>query len=592
MRVILFLLLMVCGIDGFSATIVCADCREATVTNAIATASNRDTVSVPAGTCDWTNLVSITKPIALVGAGIGSTIIRSWAQSGNNLIYIAGTANETNWLIGFEFRKGLLTDSFTALIKTDFVDTDARRLRIATNKFLHLRQSVFDIYTTLGVFDHNEVYGDTNGLPAALGYVKGSSWGGTQGVNSSGDGAMAAADNFGTDKFFFLESNFFTNAYGGNVTGIDAQAGGRYVLRSNYIFGFSIESHGLEAQRERSGRAFEIYNNNIGGFGDRNAVTYFRGGAAVIYSNTISGWSTANFALLNNRTKDSLAAPFGGSDGRNPWDSNSVSNPFVTGTASSAGSLTVSDSGKSWTVNQWVGYIVRRTSGKTVTTLTRSGGTVTATSTAHGFSTGNKVSIFGADQQAYNSVYDITVTDADHFTFAIGFTPTSPATGTIKACLGTAFSEITANTSTQLTFGDSIYSGAYTAVFTSGDTYEINKVIHAMDQPGRVMGADLAGADTPTQQFLGTGQTTSPWYEWNNTREGGVNVDFSSTSGTIVAGTHYVNDTAKPSYTAYTYPHPLVSGSAGGGDGGGGGTTNYGGSTISGVTISGGVTIR
>ena len=67
-----------------------------------------------------------------------------------------------------------------------------------------------------------------------------------------------------------------------------------------------------------------------------------------------------------------------------------------------------------------------------VASLTRSGTTVTAaTSTAHGFSTGQSVTISGANQTEYNGLFTVTVSDSTHFTFTVVENPTSPATGTI-----------------------------------------------------------------------------------------------------------------------------------------------------------------
>jgi hypothetical protein len=66
-------------------------------------------------------------------------------------------------------------------------------------------------------------------------------------------------------------------------------------------------------------------------------------------------------------------------------------------------------------------------------TLTRSSNTATATKTTHGYTSGDKVVISGANEADYNGLHTITVTDADTFTFAVSGTPDTPATGTIKA---------------------------------------------------------------------------------------------------------------------------------------------------------------
>jgi len=258
---------------------------------------------------------------------------------------------------------------------------------------------------------------------------------------------------------------------------------------------------------------------------------------------------------------DSLFAPFGGCDGRNHWDVNDAGNPFVTGTCSSAGTLTMTDSGKSWTVGQYAGYTLRRTSGKTVTSVTRSGTTVTIACTGHGFMTGDFVSIFGANQQEYNRTTSVTVTGADAFTMeTVGDLPTTPATGTVKACLGNYFSEINANTATQLTFNDSVYGAALRMRFTAADTYEINKVTHGMDQCGRMGGSLIDDTATPAFPAGWNDQTTSAWYQWSNHLGQQSSISFGPTSTSIVENVHFYNNTVKPGYTPYTYPHPLVSG--------------------------------
>lgn len=78
-----------------------------------------------------------------------------------------------------------------------------------------------------------------------------------------------------------------------------------------------------------------------------------------------------------------------------------------------------------------------------ITTLTRVGTTATATSVAHGFVTGQSVTIAGANEASYNGTYTITVTGDDTFTFTVAGSPATPATGTITASFtGTTYLEI------------------------------------------------------------------------------------------------------------------------------------------------------
>ncbi len=70
--------------------------------------------------------------------------------------------------------------------------------------------------------------------------------------------------------------------------------------------------------------------------------------------------------------------------------------------------------------------------GETVT-ITRSGSTATVSHTAHGVPDGTDIQIKGADQGEYNGIHTVTVTSANAYTYAVSGTPTTPATGTIKA---------------------------------------------------------------------------------------------------------------------------------------------------------------
>jgi hypothetical protein len=68
-----------------------------------------------------------------------------------------------------------------------------------------------------------------------------------------------------------------------------------------------------------------------------------------------------------------------------------------------------------------------------VTSITRSSTTATATATAHGFTTGDQVNIRGANETDYNGDFIVTVTDANTFTYTVSGSPATPATGTILA---------------------------------------------------------------------------------------------------------------------------------------------------------------
>lgn len=67
-----------------------------------------------------------------------------------------------------------------------------------------------------------------------------------------------------------------------------------------------------------------------------------------------------------------------------------------------------------------------------IVSLTRSGSTVTATTPiAHGLNNGDTVSVFGADQAGYSGQQIVTGATSNTFTYTIGTTPATPATGSL-----------------------------------------------------------------------------------------------------------------------------------------------------------------
>ncbi len=83
----------------------------------------------------------------------------------------------------------------------------------------------------------------------------------------------------------------------------------------------------------------------------------------------------------------------------------------------------------------------------TISSLTRSGTTATAnTSAYHNLATGMTVTIAGAAQTDYNGNYTITVVDADTFTYTVANSPTTPATGSITATVGSININVEATT--------------------------------------------------------------------------------------------------------------------------------------------------
>ncbi len=118
---------------------------------------------------------------------------------------------------------------------------------------------------------------------------------------------------------------------------------------------------------------------------------------------------------------------------------------------------------------------------------------------------------------------------------------------------------ITANTSHTIAYQSSGGFGSNLS-FASGDTFELYKVIHAIDQPGRSGGALILG-NPPSRPAGWNDQVTDPCYEWNNidTSTGQAAYLHFVASPQMRINEHYFSSTQAPGYTPYIYPHPLVS---------------------------------
>lgn len=68
---------------------------------------------------------------------------------------------------------------------------------------------------------------------------------------------------------------------------------------------------------------------------------------------------------------------------------------------------------------------------KSVTSITRSGTTATATSAAHGYANGDYVLIAGANETQYNGTFTISNVTTNTFDYTVSGSPATPATGTI-----------------------------------------------------------------------------------------------------------------------------------------------------------------
>lgn len=127
-----------------------------------------------------------------------------------------------------------------------------------------------------------------------------------------------------------------------------------------------------------------------------------------------------------------------------------------------------------------------------ITSITRSGSTATVEATGHGLSVGEWVFIAGANETEYNGLFQVaTVADADHFTYTVSGTPSTPATGTIEGDGATAGA------------AESVNTGPVVAL--SGTLNVIVNAVSGWDRVENALDATL-GVDEETDAALRTRQ--------------------------------------------------------------------------------------
>jgi hypothetical protein len=494
----------------------------ADVNSAVASASDGDTVAVPAGSASWTSTLSVTKGITLQGAGSDTTVIlddvpREAPQSqqqqkdgaragrggggkfaggppsrgegvlrtGQNRDIVTPTlkASQSFRMTGFTFRAGSVASNGDNGIRVLGTCSSFRIDHCHFDK-LYRADPIKIAGQIYGVIDHCTF--DCRPKTQSI-LVWHNEWGG----KSYGDGSWADSPYFGSEKFIFIEDNTFVNFGLFTTNGdIDCYGGGRYVCRHNTFYNCKPNSHGTESSgRLRSSRAVEIYDNTIN-FTIAGNAGQIRGGTALIHDNTYIGAFSRGMTLHVYREFYPFHV-FGGASGNNRWDSNDPHGLYAQGKHTGANaSQTLVVANADWKTDQWVGY--------TVTNTTQ------------------------------------TLRNGEHY------------------C-----SFIKSNTGDTITYELDNSFGPYMS-FNTGEAFAIYKVLISLDQPGRGKGDLISG--NPPGPVGWPHQALEPIYSWNN-KLNGSNVNISGgLHPTLQENRDYYNDKEMPGYKPYAYPHPLVSG--------------------------------
>lgn len=312
---ILILLHILWSVDAFADTHNAATCGQDDIMTAIGAAVNGDVVSVPSGSCTWTNRegsglkarapVSIDdKNITLQGAGIGSTIIT--VNTGNTwedcTLYV-NDANQAFRITGFTFTSSLAT-TYQVIYVTKETNqaTPTTGWRIDHNRFDfsgdRKAANPIEIYQpNYGLIDNNQFNSSDGGYQAILiePYL-------TSGETNLGETMWADAPGEGTANAVYIEDNTVTH---NQVTTalVDSNCGARVVTRYNSITNAIIYSHGPgQGGNCRGMQWMEVYNNTLTTSLSMYSPITYRSGSGVVFNNTVStsgagAWSANGFVL-------------------------------------------------------------------------------------------------------------------------------------------------------------------------------------------------------------------------------------------------------------------------------------------------------
>jgi hypothetical protein len=378
-----------------AATYTAASCNQSDV-NAIIngpthSAVNGDTIVIPAGACTWTSGLSISVGITVIGtgtpnttpstfgAGTLSTVIVDNAGSSNSLFAFSGiTYGNTVRISTLDIEPQSSSTGLTSPISVagSCNSSGCPNLRVDNIGFgittpwtesgnSSNADTMIRTDGVFGVIDHNTL---PTGSAVVFANISHSAY---LGVGAYGDNSWAQPDSFGGANSLYLENNNLTIG-GVSVTDSEfapaggAVGGGRQVGRFNQITAngafFLFGVHGLDTDgRPQGGRQVEAYGNVercINGSCGSGAAA-FRSGTGFVFGNTLNADYPVTGGFYNTIADITVyrivlgEAPWGSCGGNGPYDTNDRVT-YYSGTMSAAGgSLTMTDSSKTWTTNQF-----------------------------------------------------------------------------------------------------------------------------------------------------------------------------------------------------------------------------------------------
>lgn len=257
-----------------AATYTATSCAKTDVDSAIASASDGDTVQIPAcASTTWTSAVSTSKGITIQGAGSGSTTIN---DNGFDMTAPDGKA----WRITAMTLTG--TACINALTESKAWRVDHIHFNAVAPGAGRCQNRIVWVEPTgpgyqKGLVDHN-TFTDPGAIQVHM-----------RAAGDGGNGEYIRALGLGTDDAVYIEDNQFLHATV-NISNptTDCDGGGRLVFRYNTVQNSYFEMHDAIVGGLRSCRKWEVYHNTFAMTYDSGQFVFvgIRGGTGVVHNNT------------------------------------------------------------------------------------------------------------------------------------------------------------------------------------------------------------------------------------------------------------------------------------------------------------------
>jgi hypothetical protein len=337
-------------------------------------AQEGDTITLPAGTFPWTSGVRVTKGITIRGQTATNSDTGVCDDQTILVDNIPGTTRFFNAtelypqayrITGITFAGGTGNGGGNGILSVGGSTNPnivAGTVRIDHNHVTGVnRAKGFELYSGIGtsnlaVVDRN-VMDHLSAPQNCQNRVDNGSY-------PYGDVEWSQPAGYGGPNFLFVEDNYLNNDSGAHFSagyGWDAIRGSKVVFRHNHLFNIEILCHGQEGDRNRGGRAQEIYDNDY--HADyAHDLDGIRSGGLITHDNTFVGIVPSGYGLQAYRRIFGYGSIWKGANGTCAWD---VNDPvlYAAGTTSSgSGANVLVDTTRNWTSGMWINYELSRPS--------------------------------------------------------------------------------------------------------------------------------------------------------------------------------------------------------------------------------------